>query len=114
MSTLLVDSGYPALPFFVGDHGIDSNRSVTIASGSGELAAGTILKLSGSGKYNKMTLSTSTAAGILFSAIDATNHDVLGAMYVHGVVRSGSLSAAEGSAVLDKAIADLQDQIQFV
>jgi hypothetical protein len=110
MSTLLVDSGYPTLPFFVGDHGIDSNRSVTIGSASAALVAGTVLAESGN-KYYKYTGTGGfdPAKGILFSAIDPTDGDVLGALYVHGVVRSGSLTGIDSG-----AIADLSDQIQFV
>lgn len=113
MSTLLVSSGDPALPFFVGDHGIDSNTSVTIASGSAVLAAGTVLRLSGSGKYQTMQVSTSTARGILYRRTDPRNGDVIAPMFIHGVVRSGSLSAS-GTNVLSKSIADLSDQILFV
>lgn len=113
MSTLTVSSGYPALPYFVGDHGLDSLTSVTIASGSAVLAAGTVLRLSGSGKYQTMAVSTSTAVGILFRRTDPTKGDVLAPMQVHGVVRSGSLSAS-GTNVLAKSLADLGDHFIFV
>lgn len=113
MSTLLVSSGYPALPYFVNDHGLDALTSVTIASGSAVLAAGTVLRLSGSGKYQTMAVSTSTAVGILFRRTDPTKGDVLGSMQTHGYVRSGSLSAS-GTNVLTKAIADLSPEFQFV
>lgn len=116
MSTLTVDSGYPSLPFFVVGHGIDSNQSVTIASGSSVLEAGTILRLSGSGKYQALAVSTSTATGILYRRTDPTNGDVLAAMFVHGVVRSGSPGlndVAANSGLIDDAIADLT-HIQFV
>lgn len=124
MSTLLVDSGYPALPFFLGDHGIDSNRSVTILSGTSiegdtsltDLPAGTILSKSGSSNKYRPYVTGDTAKGILFSTVDPANGDVLAAMYVHGVVRSGSLITNSGSAAATRAlaVADLQDQIQFV
>ena len=113
MSTLLVDSGYPALPYFVNDHGLDALTSVTIASGSAVLDAGTVLRLSGSGKYQTMEVSTSTAVGILFRRSDPTTGDVLAPMQVMGVVRSGSLTAT-GTNVLDKAIADLASHFIFV
>lgn len=109
MSTLLVDSGYPALPFVVNGHGIDANRSVTINSGS-DLASGTVIaKKSGSSNYIAYVSGSGTAAGILYSAIDASAGDTLGAMFVHGVVRSGSLTGCDAN-----AIAQLSDQILFV
>ena len=116
MSTLTVSSGYPSLPFFVVGHGIDSNTSVTIASGSEVLEAGTILRLSGSGKYQTMAVSTSTAAGILYRRVDPTNGDVLAPMFIHGVVRSGSLLAVDANTadITTEAMTDLSGPIQFV
>ena len=112
MSTLLVDSGYPALPFYVNQHGIDSNRSITLVSGSAAVEAGTILSPSGStGKFHPW-LSGETAAGILFDYTDVTAGDVIAAMFVHGLVRSGSLSVGSGS--LATAIGQLGDEILFV
>lgn len=113
MSTLTVSSGYPALPYFVNDHGLDALTSVTIASGSAVLAPGTVLRLSGSGKYQTMAVSTSTAVGILFRRSDPTNGDVLAPMQVMGVVRSGSLHMS-GTNVAAKALADLADHFIFV
>ena len=113
MSTLLVSSGYPALPYFVNDHGLDALTSVTIASGSAVLAAGTVLRESGSGKYQTMEVSTSTALGILFRRTDPTNGDVLAPMQVMGVVRSGSLHAS-GTNVLSKSMTDLASHFIFV
>lgn len=110
MSTLLVDSGYPSLPFFVVDLGIEANQSVTIASGASVLEAGTILRLSGSGKYQRLAVSTSTATGILFRRTDPTDGDVIAPMFVMGVVRSGSPGlndVAANSGLIDDAIADL-------
>lgn len=114
MSQLLVDSGYPALPFFIGDHGIDSNRSITLLSGSTVLPSGQVLAKSGSvGKYIPYNGAgagdETTAVGILFNRTDRTGGDALAAMFVHGVVRSGSLTGIDAA-----GIADLQDQIQFV
>lgn len=102
MSTLLVDSGYPALPFFVVDFGIEANRSVTIGSAGAALEAGTVLAESGN-KYYAYTNSggLATAAGILFSKVDPTNGDALGALFTHGVVRSGSLTGYDSSAATD-------------
>lgn len=110
MSTLLVDSGYPALPFFVVGHGIDSNTSVTVGSGASVLAAGTVLAVSGN-KYYAYTNAggLATATGILYRRTDPTNGDALAAMFIHGVVRSGSLTGVDAD-----AITDLSDQIQFV
>ena len=110
MSTLLVSSGYPSLPFFVVDHGIDSNRSVTIGSGGTALVAGQVLAKSGN-KYYPYTNTggTATAVGILYRRSDRTTGDQIAPMFVHGIVRSGSLTGIDAA-----GIADLQDQIQFV
>lgn len=112
MSQLLVNSGYPSLPFFVVDHGIDSNRTVTINSGASVLEAGTVLAKSSSGNYTAYvdaTAGANVAKGILFHRTDPTNGHVLAAMFVHGVVRSGSLTGIDAN-----GITDLSDQIQFV
>jgi hypothetical protein len=95
----LVNSGYPALPFYVNDHGQDSLFSITIASGQGVLAGGTILEENGAGLYE--AYGSGTAAGILMNRVDATDENVLGSMMVHGVVRSGSLFGFDAGAVTD-------------
>jgi hypothetical protein len=95
----LVSSGYPALPFYVNDHGQDSLFSITVASGEGILAGGTVLEENGSGLYE--AYSSGTAAGILLNRVDATNENVLASMMVHGVVRSGSLFGLDAGAITD-------------
>lgn len=113
MSTLLVSSGYPALPYFVNDHGLDALTSVTIGSSSVALEAGTILRLSGSGKYQRLLVSTSAAVGILFRRVDPSKGDVLASMQVHGVVRSGSLTTANANTLVE-SMKDLADNFIFV
>jgi hypothetical protein len=95
----LVASGYPALPFYVNDHGQDSLFSITVASGQGILAGGTILEENGAGEYE--AYSAGTAAGILLNRVDATDGNVLASMMVHGVVRSGSLFGYDAGAATD-------------
>lgn len=110
MSTLLVDSGYPALPFFVVDHGIDSNESVTIGSGASALEAGTVLAVSGN-KYYAYTNTggLATADGILYRDADPRNGDVISPMFVHGTVRESALTGIDAAAKTD-----LSGRIRFV
>jgi hypothetical protein len=102
----LVNSGYPVLPFFTGDHGLDSLFSVTL-SGSSALVAGTVLgRISSSGKYaaydNNASDGTEVARGILFNRVDPSTNP-LGSMMVHGMVRSGSLTGYDANAKTDLA-----------
>lgn len=110
----LVSSGYPALPFYVNDHGQDSLFSITVASGEGVLAGGTVLaERTADGLYvaydNGGSGGAETAKGILLNRVDATNENVFGSMMIHGVVRSGSLFGIDAN-----GIADLRDEITFV
>jgi len=98
MSQTLVGSGYPELPFFVVDHGIDANRSVTLKSGtqlngSTVLPQGTILQKTGTRYQPVLSGSGAAAAGILFHRADTSLGDKIVAMFVHGVVREDALSA---------------------
>jgi len=106
----LVDSGYPALPYYVNDHGLDSLWSITVVSGAGVLQAGTVLgRITSAGanldKYaaynNGNSDGTQTAQGILFYRVDATNGDVTASMQTHGNVRSGSLFGIDSAGVTD-------------
>jgi len=106
----LVNSGYPVLPFYVNDHGLDSLFSITIVSTSGALEAGTVLgKITASGKYHVYNDShgdgTEVARGILFNRVEAPSGlgggDVLASMMVMGVVRSGSLFGYDANAATD-------------
>ena len=106
-NNVLVNSGYPVLPFFTGDHGLDSLFSVTL-SGSSALEAGTVLgKITSSGKYaaynNSNSDGTEVAKGILFSRVDLSQASAnpLGSMMVHGMVRSGSLIGYDSNAATD-------------
>lgn len=101
-----VQSGFPALPFFVNDHGLDALLSVTIASGTTVLSGGTIIgELTTSGKYTRYADGASdgseTARGILLNRIDPTKGDHLGSMMVHGVVRSGSVHGYDAAAAAE-------------
>jgi len=63
--------------------------TVTLASGAGKLAPGTVLgKLTSGGKYTALTPGASngsqTAAGILWGAADATDADAPGVVLVRG------------------------------
>lgn len=109
----LVGSGYPALPFFVNDHGLDSLFSVTV-SGTDVVVGGTVLgKITDTGLYaayaDGNSDGTETAKGILLNRVDPTDGPVLGSMMIHGVVRSGSLVGYNAAAK-----ADLEKQIDFV
>jgi hypothetical protein len=94
----LVNSGYPALPFYVNDHGQDSLFSITVASGAGVLAGGTLLEADGE---LFVAYDSGPAAGILLNRVDATDGNVLASMMVHGVVRSGSLFGYDADAATD-------------
>jgi hypothetical protein len=113
-SQVLVDSGYPRLPFVVNDVGQDSLFSITVASGTDVLPGGTVLgKVAATGKYAPYDDGGSggveTAAGILLNRIDPTNGDELGSMLIMGVVRSGSLFGIDAN-----AMADLANHFYFV
>jgi hypothetical protein len=113
-SQVLVDSGYPALTFFVNDVGQDSLFSITVKSGEGILKTGTVLELdSGTGKYVEYT--SGTATGILLNRTDATNGDELGSQLVMGVVRSGSLFSNGQAVGIDaNGMTDLENHFIFV
>lgn len=110
----LVDEAYPALPFYVNDHGQDSLFSITVASGSGVVSGGTVLaKRASDSLYvpydDGGSGGAETAVGILMNRIDATDGHAQGSMMVHGVVRSGSLYGVDAA-----AITDLTDAFIFV
>ena len=106
----LVNSGYPALPYYVNDHGLDSLWSVTIVSGAGVLEAGTVLgRITTAGATldlykayaNGNSDGSEVARGILFLRVDATNGDTTASMQTHGNVRSGSLFGIDSAGVTD-------------
>ena len=66
-----------------------TRESVTIASGAGKLAPGTVLgKITTGGKYTALapaaTNGSQNAAGILWADIDATDADALGVVILRG------------------------------
>lgn len=66
-----------------------TRETVTIASGAGKLAPGTVLgKITTGGKYTALapaaTNGSQNAAGILWGAVDATDADALGVVILRG------------------------------
>lgn len=68
-----------------------TRETVTIASGAGKLAPGTVLgKITTGGKYTGLaagaTNGSQNAAGILWGAVDAIDADVLGVVILRGPI----------------------------
>ena len=68
-----------------------TRETVTIASGAGKLAPGTVLgKITTGGKYTVLTLGASNgsqnAAGILWAGVDASDADAPGVVILRGPV----------------------------
>ena len=68
-----------------------TRETVTIASGAGKLAPGTVLgKITTGGKYTVLTPGASNgsqnAAGILWAGVDASDADALGVVILRGPV----------------------------
>ena len=88
MTTLT--EGKHAGGFLVWETSRDYTReTVTLASGAGKLAPGTVLgKITTGGKYTGLapaaTNGSQTAAGILWAAVDATAADALGVVVLRG------------------------------
>ncbi len=66
-----------------------TRETVTLASGAGKLAPGTVLgKITTGGKYTGLapaaTNGSQNAAGILWGAVDATDADALGVVILRG------------------------------
>ena len=66
-----------------------TRETVTLASGAGKLAPGTVLgKITTGGKYTALapaaTNGSQNAAGILWGAVDATDADALGVVILRG------------------------------
>ena len=81
-----------------------TRETVTLASGAGKLAPGTVLgKITTGGKYTTLapaaTNGSQNAAGILWSDVDATDADVLGVAVVRGpaIVNRHEISFPEGA-----------------
>ncbi|MBW7057648.1 head decoration protein [Paracoccus bogoriensis] len=87
--TTLVEGPYPG-GFLVWEVLRDYTReTVTLASGAGKLAPGTVLgKITTGGKYTRLTPGASNgsqnAAGILWGTADATDEDAPGVVLVRG------------------------------
>lgn len=79
---------------------------VTIVSGAGELAKGTVLgKITASGKYdaydNTDNDGTETAKLILANAVDATSADVKASAYASGSFNEAALTGIDAAAKVD-------------
>jgi hypothetical protein len=97
MTTSIFTAGRRAGEFLVSEaNGSLSRDVITIASGSGVLAAGTVLsRLTANGQYtaydNVGTDGTQTAAAVLYDAVDATSAAVVAV----AIVRQAEVNAAE-------------------
>jgi len=81
-----------------------TRETVTIASGAGKLAPGTVLgKITTGGKYTVLTPGATNgsqnAAGILWDAVDATDADAPGVVILRGpaIVNRHEISFPEGA-----------------
>jgi hypothetical protein len=97
------------LPFHVNDVGQDSLFSVTVASGTANIPAGTVMSKNGDGEFEPYEDAGGTAFGILVNDVDPSDGEELGSLMVMGVVRSGSLFGLDAG-----AMADLENHFIFV
>ena len=81
-----------------------TRETVTIASGAGKLAPGTVLgKITTGGKYTVLTPGASNgsqnAAGILWASVDASDADAAGVVMLRGpaIVNRHEISLPEGA-----------------
>jgi hypothetical protein len=89
------------LPFHVNDVGNDDLFSMTVASGTENIPAGTVMEKNGDGEYVPYT--GGTAVGILLNDVDPSLGRELGSLMVRGDVRSGSLYGLDAAAMTDLA-----------
>ncbi len=104
----------PVARFLASEHGTEARVPITIASGSGNLSAGTVLgKITATGKYgpydDSATDGRQTAVGILGEDVDASSGDVGTFMYVHCIVYAARLVGLDANGK-----ADLKGQIIFL
>jgi len=92
--------------------GTRSREEVTIVSGAGALAAGTVLgKITASGKYDAYddldtTTGLGTAAGVLYAAVDATAADMPAVVIVRDAeVAEVQLTGIDAAGITDLAAA---------
>ncbi len=87
-----------------GDHPVVT-IPITVASGEGVLAAGTVLGRLTSGKYaaydDTANDGSQTAVAVLAHPIDATSADVATAAIVHGEVNEALLTGLDDAGTLD-------------
>lgn len=79
---------------------------VTLASGNGVVAAGTLLgRVADSGKYapynNSNSNGTETAVGVLRTGVDTGSGDALGNLVLSGTVRRSKLTGLDANALTD-------------
>lgn len=97
------NEGRHAAEFLLWEQGITYSRdNIVVASGSGELKAGTVLgKITASGKYKASTATGSdggqTAAAVLLYDVDATSADVKVAAITRGAEVNGKILAYDAT-----------------
>lgn len=94
------------LPFHVNDVGNDDLFSVTVASGTENIPAGTTMAKNADGEYEPYALGVGgdgTAVGFLINDVDPSLGRELGSLMVRGDVRSGSLFGLDAAAMTDLA-----------
>lgn len=94
-------------------NGYRSRDQIVIASGQGVLEAGTVLASAGGGKFGKYNndATASTATGVLFARVDATDADAAGVAIVRDCeVNQTELvfESTEDTADVTAALADLK------
>jgi hypothetical protein len=106
---MLTETPHTGEFLFAEGNGTISREPVVVASGAGVLKAGTVLgKITASGKYtvysNVAADGTQTAAGILYSAVDATSADTNAVMIArHAEVVETALTGIDSAGKTDLA-----------
>lgn len=88
------------LPFHVNDVGQDGLYSITVASGTENIPAGTLMSKNGDGEYEPYDGSLD-AVGFLINDVDPSFGPELGSLMVRGDVRSGSVFGLDAGALTD-------------
>jgi hypothetical protein len=95
------------LPFHVNDVGNDDLFSITVASGSANIPAGTAMaEVTATGEYEPYDEGSGgdgTAVGFLINDVDPSFGPELGSLMVRGDVRSGSVFGMDAGAFTDLA-----------
>lgn len=94
------------LPFHVNDVGQDGLYSITVASGTENIPAGTAMAKNTDGEYepyNSGAGGDGTAVGFLINDVDPSFGPELGSLMVRGDVRSGSVFGLDAAGMTDLA-----------